>query len=1191
MANLDLKLRSILGPSSHNIQTSTVSFYDEETVLYSSEDTTLIFQNIFSGKQEFLHVSRNHILVHWTCCHPWLVLAQVCKEAEENFTRKLPRILIYNASNWTQGPVAIIDLNTEDISERSSPLFYPIRPALLTAIQPDDEVQMLVTVHQSTKTASVLSCWNATEGVLLCYIEIDNLMDLHDKNAQISFHSNGTLICISHTAQFWIYQIVDDNIDIVFQLMASKCFKDLTCHCWLDDGNTDDSAGATSFVIAFGTWGSGVLVVSDKDISVSGSDDTLSNLIATQVAESKIPHVNTLLPYQEGFVVVCAHPMFSIYAKSSQGEDGCYGFTCVNNMLLKEPEPHGRQKHVRSMSLSPNGHLACCLIVGLNEIYTFELTGITRNQDDLTTSVSSNSNICEGYNRLVAGHDGPINDLDVCTQKPLILTGGTDQTVRVWDFLTGAQILCKSFQAEPISTKLHPSGLHAILLFSDEAVCVHILVDDFRPFRQLPQCRQVSFNKGGHAYACVMFDNSITVSDFYTGFVLQTLKGHNSKILEIQWDVGDNDLISFDDSGVMYRWDVDNGERLNECIRYSRSKHRPSFTSINRESIWIAHNGYIEVISKQIFDKQKAISEADKKVTGPIRSSCVESSFVIVGTASLSDSTSNDPDTLSMYNILNQECKDVICQCSFANIKISHNDQHLIVAGIHGSIHVMDIIDKRGCDQTLITAEPREKHIKVSTWLAHSSVSEIYLEEKGNSIQELQALLKEVRSNHDYKIEMQKLNERREIAKIESDYLQIVAESTERTQSLFNKMDTLKLRHQKAMEDDNERNNMELFHVETNHRSKTQNVVNEQNLKQNKYDENMEKLRLSKKESNRKHTSRRKELERDMNIQLTKEKKSSNNLQNDMNELKIEFEETIKQVEEEVDDHIESKKLSYEKELSVRRERTLKKLGENGIMQKRSIALCQTIGDQKDSIKLLLTREEDIREHLKQLKDAIKGKQNTLLRKEKSLILKNNTITRLQAREKELKKLNYILEDKVNELKSCTIPTNEHIEKFRGEVATRKTMLSRHSKDHYELKIEMERRKRDIEETKKGIAKLNERLKGDKSIIKWLEIEIHNLMILIQDPSRLVSKLQELNHNIKKTTPEGCLKIDSHYIPTKDIEELNRSKKTVERRLGSIKSIQQQELKSLMNENISTLKDIQRVQAHIKQMNQCSLKM
>jgi hypothetical protein len=309
-----------------------------------------------------------------------------------------------------------------------------------------------------------------------------------------------------------------------------------------------------------------------------------------------------------------------------------------------------------------------------------------------------------------------------------------------------------------------------------------------------------------------------------------------------------------------------------------------------------------------------------------------------------------------------------------------------------------------------------------------------------------------------------------------------------------------------------------------------------------------------------------------------------------MSEFKIEYEDTLKQVEEEVDDHIESKILHYEKELSMRRETTLKKLGENGIMQKRSIALCQTIEDQKDTIKLLLTREDDAREHLKQLKEATNVKKSSQYRKEKSLSLKKDTICRLQAREKDLRKLNYILEDKVDELKNSTIPTNEHIEHCQGDVATRKTMLSRHSKDHYDLSLELETRKRNIEEMKKRMLKLNERHKRDESIMKWLKTEINNLMIIIQEPPRLIRKLLELNQNVKSKTPEDCLKTENNDVPTVDIEQLKRSLNSVEKRLVNTKSIQRQELRSLRHSNITTLNDIQRIQEHIKKMNEFALK-
>merc|ERR1719473_749710 len=66
--------------------------------------------------------------------------------------------------------------------------------------------------------------------------------------------------------------------------------------------------------------------------------------------------------------------------------------------------------------------------------------------------------------------------------------------------------------------------------------------------------------------------------------------------------------------------------------------------------------------------------------------------------------------------------------------------------------------------------------------------------------------------------------------------------------------------------------------------------------------------------------------------------------------LVAEFDETRRQIEEDVDREIEELKEKYEAKLATEREAALRLKGENGIMRKKFTALQKDIEDQKDTI-------------------------------------------------------------------------------------------------------------------------------------------------------------------------------------------------------------------------------------------------
>lgn len=64
--------------------------------------------------------------------------------------------------------------------------------------------------------------------------------------------------------------------------------------------------------------------------------------------------------------------------------------------------------------------------------------------------------------------------MDVCVRKPLIVTCGTDCSIRVWNFETFTQECCKFFAEEALSVSIHPSGFHILASFSDRIKMMNI---------------------------------------------------------------------------------------------------------------------------------------------------------------------------------------------------------------------------------------------------------------------------------------------------------------------------------------------------------------------------------------------------------------------------------------------------------------------------------------------------------------------------------------------------------------------------------------------------------------------------------------------------------------------------------------------------------------------------------------------
>ena len=90
-------------------------------------------------------------------------------------------------------------------------------------------------------------------------------------------------------------------------------------------------------------------------------------------------------------------------------------------------------------------------------------------------------------------HFGSVKGMDICGRKPLLVTCGSDKSIRIWNYISGLCEQIKFFPEEVSSIALHPSGLYILAGFSDKLRLMNVLMDDIRPFREFPirSCQEV----------------------------------------------------------------------------------------------------------------------------------------------------------------------------------------------------------------------------------------------------------------------------------------------------------------------------------------------------------------------------------------------------------------------------------------------------------------------------------------------------------------------------------------------------------------------------------------------------------------------------------------------------------------------------------------------------------------------------
>lgn len=154
-------------------------------------------------------------------------------------------------------------------------------------------------------------------------------------------------------------------------------------------------------------------------------------------------------------------------------------------------------------------------------------------------------------------HTGAITGLDICTRKPLIVTCGSDNSVRIWNYEEKTLEVYEFFNEEPFSVAFHPSGFHIVVGFADKLRMMNVFCKTIERYKDIPirACTEVRFSNGGHLFAAVI-SNYIKVFNFYTGESPPSMeyKSHSGKVKSIYWSDDDSSFVSAGLDGIIYEW-------------------------------------------------------------------------------------------------------------------------------------------------------------------------------------------------------------------------------------------------------------------------------------------------------------------------------------------------------------------------------------------------------------------------------------------------------------------------------------------------------------------------------------------------------------------------------------------------------------------------------------------------------------
>lgn len=263
--------------------------------------------------------------------------------------------------------------------------------------------------------------------------------------------------------------------------------------------------------------------------------------------------IDSIIPFSGGFLIGCDDAVLRVYERSDDRD------------YYKNPKKFkvaGQTSKITNLAISPTEDFLACT---LSNHQAFQLA--FSNSEMLKVDEMKFDPLCTPFHGPGAGGTCHITGLDTCIRKPLIVTTGLDQTVRVWNYATHTQEVMKQFPEEAFSVAFHPSGLHVLVGFADKLRLMNLLMNDIRAFKEFPikACRECRFSNGG-AYFAAVNGTAILVYQTYTCEAVTSFRGHNGKVRSLCWSADDRYLVSCGADGAVFRWDMRARAEKNQAL-------------------------------------------------------------------------------------------------------------------------------------------------------------------------------------------------------------------------------------------------------------------------------------------------------------------------------------------------------------------------------------------------------------------------------------------------------------------------------------------------------------------------------------------------------------------------------------------------------------------------------------------------
>jgi WD40 repeat protein len=754
--------------------------------------------------------------------------------------------------------------------------------------------------------------------------------------------------------------------------------------------------------------------------------------------------------------------------------------------------------------------------------------------------------------------------LDTCVRKPLLVTGGGDKTIRIWNYQDNSTVVIKKFTHEVYSVAMHPNGLHLVVGFQDKLRFMNILGNDIREAKSfhVRNCSEVKFSNGGQFFAAV-HGNVINVYSTYTLQQTVSLRGHSGKVRSVFWVEDDTRLISTGMDGAIYEYTLANESKV--VHHYNKACE---FTSV-------VHDGKsVYAVSTDNMIREFADSEMIGQFeVGDVAVNILEyapvQKMLFSGLADGGIRVSVVPgiDTFADELYCHEACITRACLINDESLLITISDD--------GILCIFEVRDREGSRLKRDTKYSEEILIAAND-----------LEDKNNNISELKGRVTELKSDNEYEQRKKALEYTQRLTDQASGYSDEIRKKDEKIVQMRTIIDQTKTELDQKMEELAEEHILELSKKEKESQDKITGFL--QQIQHFKSEFNLEREELLEKfkENEEVHNSEVSKLSEQHEDEQSMERQKYDNLKAEFEKAERLYIERIKQIEEDRDKEIEKLKVEFTERAKALQHSISGLSGDRKAAvadrDKMNIQLQQIMKDGKakdQKLKELKDRKNHFETDALNLKNDNREREDTIVEKEKKIF-------ELKRQNQELEKFKFVLQYKITTLEEEIRPNKEKIHKLRHEMKEMEKQLDQ-VKESNEQKIKLgEDLRSQIGKKNKDIHVLRNKLKDSEVFKTRIRSEIHDVVQNIQEPKKLKEDMKLLyQKHVNKTIEKQGLHFDilSEYERQKNY--LDKTVESLKNKLVKATETSKTETNRVIQENMELIKEINMLRKDVKMLH------